>query len=263
MMVKTNRAYRLKGAVFGLLLAVIGITPVSAQTRPIIAVASNLRLVIEEVARSFHDESGMSVRFSFGSSGNLARQIIQGAPFEMFMSADEDYVFRVSDAGATPDRGKIYAVGRIAAYAPKGSPLQQVEFPAGYGGVLNKQSRLRFAIANPELAPYGRAAKEALEHAGLWQAMGPRLIYGENISQTAQFIMSGSTFGGIIAYAQALSSPFKENGDYQLIHASWHKPIAQRMVLLNRAGDTTKRFYTYLSEASAIAIFRKYGFTEQ
>ncbi|MBC8267588.1 MAG: molybdate ABC transporter substrate-binding protein [Rhodospirillaceae bacterium] len=254
-------SYRLKGAVLGLLLAVICSGPVSAQSGPIIAVAANLRFVIEEVARSFYDESGISVRFSFGSSGNLSRQIIQGAPFEMFMSADEDYVFRVSEAGASADRGKIYAVGRIAAYAPKGSPLQQVAFPAGYVGVLNKQTKQRFAIANPDLAPYGRAAKEALEHAGLWQAMRPRLIYGENISQTAQFILSGSTFGGIIAYAQALSSPFKENGDYQLIPASWHKPIAQRMVLLNRSGDTTRRFYAYLSEVQAVAIFQKYGFT--
>jgi|SaaInlStandDraft_5_1057022.scaffolds.fasta_scaffold28218_1 molybdate transport system substrate-binding protein len=263
MMGKTNPVYRLKGAIFGLLLAVLCHGPVSAQSGPIIAVASNLRFVIEEVARSFHDESGMSVRFSFGSSGNLARQIIQGAPFEMFMSADEGYVFRVSEAGASVDQGKIYAVGRIAVYAPKGSPLQQMAFPADYGGILNKQTAQRFAIANPDLAPYGRAAKQALEHAGLWQAVRPRLIYGENISQTAQFILSGSTLGGIIAYAQALASPFKDNGDHQLIPASWHQPIAQRMVLLARAGETTRRFYAYLGESKAVAIFRKYGFTVQ
>jgi molybdate transport system substrate-binding protein len=258
---KTIPVYRLKGTILGLLLAVFCNGMVSAKTVPIIAVASNLRFVIEEVARSFHNDSGMSVRFSFGSSGNLARQIIQGAPFEMFMSADEGYVFRVSNAGASIDQGKIYAVGRIAAYALKGSPMEQVAFPSGYGGVLDKQKSQRFAIANPELAPYGRAAKQALEHADLWQDMRPRLIYGENISQTAQFILSGSTLGGIIAYAQALSSPFKESGNYQLIPASWHKPIAQRMVLLARAGETTKRFYTYLSESKSVAIFQKNGFT--
>jgi molybdate transport system substrate-binding protein len=179
----------------------------------------------------------------------------------MFMSADEDYVFRISNAGASIDHGKIYAVGRIAAYALKGSPLQQVAFPAGYGGVLDKHKSQRFVVANPDLAPYGRAAKQALEHAGLWQVMRPRLIYGENISQTAQFIFSGPTLGGIIAYAQALAPPFKERGNYQLIPASWHEPIAQRMVLLTRAGETTKRFYTYLSESKALAIFQKNGFT--
>ncbi|NQU58883.1 MAG: molybdate ABC transporter substrate-binding protein, partial [Rhodospirillales bacterium] len=197
------------------------------------------------------------------SSGNLTRQILQGAPFEMFMSADEDYVFRVSDAGAGIDRGKIYAYGRIATFTPKGSSLHQANFPSGYSAVFGKQSDQRFAIANPELAPYGRAAKEALEHAGLWQTMKPHLIYGENISQTAQFILSGSTLGGIIAYAQALAPPFKDSGDYRLIAASWHKPLAQRMVLLKRAGDTAKRFYAYVSEKPALEIFRKYGFTVQ
>jgi len=253
----------LRGFGFGLLFTVLFASTLTAAPAPIIAVASNLRIVIEEVAQIFYKETGQKVRFSFGSSGNLTRQIIQGAPFEMFMSADEGYVFRVFDAGKAKGRGKIYAYGRIAAFAPKGSPLQQADFPGGYLALLEGGIGGRFAIANPQLAPYGRAAKQALEHAGLWQSMQPRLIYGENISQTAQFALSGSTLGGIIAYAQALSLPFKDRGNYQLIPASFHKPLAQRMVLLSKAGDTAKRFYDFIGEKSALEIFNKYGFTVQ
>jgi len=215
-----NRRYLLRGAVFGLFLAVLfSFSPGARadQSQPIIAVASNLRVVIEEIAQVFHRRTGLNVRFSFGSSGNLTRQILQGAPFAMFMSADEGYVFRLADSGTAIDRGKIYAYGRIVAFSPKGSPLQQLEFPVGYGAMFEKHAEKRFAIANPELAPYGRAAKEVLERAGLWQTMQPHLIYGENISQTGQFILSGSTIGGIIAYAQALAPPFKGSGTYQLI----------------------------------------------
>ncbi len=259
-----NRRYLLRGAVFGLLLAVLcsfSLGVKADQSQPIVAVASNLRVIIEEIAQVFHQQTGLNVRFSFGSSGNLTRQILQGAPFEMFMSADEGYVFRLADSGTAIDRGKIYAFGRIAAFSPKGSPLQRVDFPVGYSAMFEKHTDKRFAIANPELAPYGRAAKEVLEHAGLWQTMQPHLIYGENISQTGQFILSGSTIGGIIAYAQALSPPFKGSGTYQLIAETFHNPIAQRMVLLHRAGETAKRFYGFLGENQALEIFRKYGFT--
>jgi len=259
-----NRTYLFQGAVFGLLLAVLCISSPNVkadQSQPIIAVASNLRVVIEEIAQLFHQHTGLNVRFSFGSSGNLTRQILQGAPFEMFMSADEDYVFRLADSGTAIDRGKIYAYGRIVAFSSKGSPLQQLEFPVGYGAMFEKHAEKRFAIANPELAPYGRAAKEVLERAGLWQTMQPHLIYGENISQTGQFILSGGTIGGIIAYAQALAPPFKGSGTYQLIAESFHRPIAQRMVLLHRAGETAKRFYGFIGENQALEVFRKYGFT--
>lgn len=261
MRAKKNLSYLLKAPVFCLLLTLFTVMSAAARAEPIIAVASNLRLVIEEVAQGFYRQTGLSVRFSFGSSGNLARQIIQGAPFEMFMSADEGYVFRVAGAGAGIDRGKIYAYGRIALFAPKGSPLQNAQFPGGYADVFAGHQDMRFALANPQLAPYGRAAKEALENAGLWQTIQPRLIYGENISQTAQFILSGSTLGGIIAYAQALAPPFKDSGEYTLIAESRHMPIAQRMVLLKRAGETARRFYGYIGGKQALQIFRKYGYT--
>lgn len=229
-------------------------------TPPIVAVASNLRFVIEDIADSFEKETGLKVRFSFGSSGNIARQIIQGAPFQMFMSADEDYVFRVSASGFGVDRGEIYAYGRIAAFVAAGSPLRRASFPDGYREYFSNPASLHFAIANPELAPYGRAARQALVRAGLWKLMKPRLVYGENISQTAQFALSGSAAGGIIAYSLALLPQFRDRGEYRLIAADWHQPLAQRMVLLKRAGDTAAKFYEYVGGRRAGEIFRKSGY---
>ncbi len=238
-------------------------TAMAKEPTPIVAVASNMRFVIEEIRKSFYRETGLSIRFSFGSSGNLTRQLLQGAPFEMFMSADEEYVFRLADAGKSIDRGRIYAFGRIATFTPKNSPLRAASFPDDYPTVLAKDARSRFAIANPNLAPYGRAAKEALLHAGLWEQLQPRLIYGENISQTAQFTLSGSTMGGIIAYSQALTPKFRNGGDFKLVPSDFHNPLGQRMVLLKGASETAKRFFRYIEEKEAQEIFLRSGYTIQ
>jgi len=227
---------------------------------PIIAVASNMHFVIDELAMGFKKETGLNVRFAFGSSGNLARQILQGAPFEMFMSADEDYVFKIHDAGKTINKGQVYGLGRIVTFIPVQSALRGATFPEDYPSVFAKQTNKRFAIANPDLAPYGRAAKEALSYVQLWDQIHPHLIYGETITQSAQFSISGSTMGGIIAYSLALSSPLAGKGNYQLIPAHWHKPIGQRMVLLKNAGETARKFYQYIGRSKAIEILGRNGY---
>ncbi len=233
----------------------------AAEAVPVIAVAANLRPAMEEIAQVFEKRSGLKLRFSFGASGNLTRQILQGAPFQMFMSADEDYVLRLFEAGKTLDRGSVYAFGRIAAFTPHGSPLRGRAFPGGYGDVLDGEGGLRYAIANPKLAPYGRAAKEALSHAGLWPRLKGRLIVGESIAQTAQFSLSGSALGGIVAYSQALSPAFAEGGAHHLIPADWHAPLGQRMALIAGAGETSRRFYDFILGGGADAILQKNGYT--
>jgi len=250
-------------SLYCILLAVLSLAPglsKAADSRPIIAVASNLRLAIEDVATSFQKETGHRVRFSFGSSGNLTRQILQGAPFAMFMSADEAYVHRLSEAGAGVNSGDIYAYGRIAIFIPSGSNLLEASFPDGFADRFSDNRHARFAIAKPELAPYGRAAKEALIHAGLWERMQTHLIYGENISQTAQFTLSGSALGGVIAYSQALSPQFSKGGSLQLIPPSWHQPLAQKMVLLQGADGIAEKFYDFVKSKQARDIFRRHGY---
>jgi molybdate transport system substrate-binding protein len=179
----------------------------------------------------------------------------------MFMSADEDFVFQLAGEGLTRDRGALYGIGRIVLLAPHASPLAVDEGLQGLKAALADGGIRRFAIANPEHAPYGRAAEEALRHAGLWEAIRPRLVLGENVSQAAQFALSGSTEGGIVALSLVKAPQLAEAGRHALIAAEWHRPLAQRMVLLKQAGESAALFHAYLQGPSARAVLERYGFS--
>lgn len=227
---------------------------------PTIAAASDLKFAIEEVAAAFEKSTGQRLRLVFGSSGNFYSQILQGAPFHLFMSADEDFVFKLADAGRTVDRGRLYARGRIGLMVPRGGPVKADGALKDLAAALADGRLKKFAIASPDHAPYGMRAKEALQHAGLWQRIEPLLVVGENISQAAQFATSGSTQGGIIAYSLALAPQVSRMGDFALIPESWHRPLAQRMVVLRGAPPAARAFHDYLSTPQAQAIMVKYGF---
>lgn len=227
---------------------------------PAIAAASDLRFALAEIAEAFAAETGRKVRLSFGSSGNFARQIRQGAPYAMYMSADEAYVLGLAKDGHTRDEGTLYALGRMVIVVPKGSPLRADGSLDDLAAHLAKGGITRFAIANPEHAPYGRRAEQALRHRGLWQAIRPRLVLGENVSQAARFALSPNTQGGIVAYSLVLSPTLSGRGDYALVPANWHAPLRQRMVLLKGAGPVAERFYAFVRQPAARAILRKYGF---
>ncbi|UDM53055.1 molybdate ABC transporter substrate-binding protein [Cupriavidus sp. MP-37] len=243
------------------LLAIAPLAPLRAQSLPTVAAASDLKFAIEEVAARFERETGQKLKLVFGSSGNFYSQILQGAPFHLYMSADEDFVFRLADTGKTVDRGRLYAVGRIGVIVPHGSPLKADGELKDLGSAL-KDGRLRkFAIANPEHAPYGARAREALQHAGLWQAVQPKLVLGENISQTAQFATSGSTDGGIIALSLAKAPSVAKLGTFALIPEAWHQPLRQRMVLVKDAPPAARAFYDYIATPPAQEIMTRYGFS--
>jgi molybdate transport system substrate-binding protein len=243
----------------GLMVALAAFSAAIAQTKPpIVAAASDLKFAITDIAARFEADTGRKVALNFGSSGNFARQIQQGAPFEVFMSADEDFVFRLADVGLTRDRGDLYAIGRIVLYAPKGSKFtldaELKGLQAGWSGVR------KFAIANPEHAPYGRAAEEALRSLKLWDFVRPKLVLGENIAQTAQFVTTRSAEAGIIAYSLALAPELARQGDHVLLPETLHNPLRQRMVLTRQAGETAAMFYEYLKQTPARAILKRYGF---
>lgn len=227
---------------------------------PIVAAASDLKFALEEIAGRFRNDTAHTVRLVFGSSGNIARQIEQGAPFELFLSADEQFVLRLAEAGRTEDRGTTYAVGRIVLFAPHGSPLALDEGMERLGAALADGRVRRFAIANPEHAPYGRAAEEALRSLGVWERVRPKLVFGENVSQAAQFAAGGSAEGGIFAYSLALAPNVARAGRYVLLPESLHAPIRQRMVLLKGAGATARAFYAYLQQPGARQVLHRYGF---
>ena len=225
-----------------------------------IAAASDLQFALEAVREQYHLDTGHSVQAIYGSSGNFYRQIREGAPFQMFMSADESYVRQLDEAGLTEDGGVLYAQGRIVLIAPHDSLLQPDENLQSLREALDSNLIQRFAIANPEHAPYGRRAEEALRHAGLWEALQEHLVLGENVSQAAQFATSGSTQGGIIAYSLALAPNVSRLGRYALIPQDWHEPLRQRMVLLKTASPALHEFYAYLQGTQAREIMRQFGF---
>lgn len=188
------------GAVAALVAVLFGARCVSAQpAEPVVAAASDLQFALADVAEAFKRKTGQSVRLTFGSSGNFARQIRQGAPFQLYFSANEDFVKDLARDGLTRNEGELYAIGRIVLMVPKGSPLEADGKLADLKTAMVDGRLKKFAIANPEHAPYGARAEEALRHAGLWEAIKPKLVYGENVSQTAQFALTGNTQGGIIA----------------------------------------------------------------
>ena len=231
-----------------------------AQAAPNIAAASDLNFALGDIAARYEADTNRKVQLTFGSSGNFFRQITQGAPFQMFLSADEGFVRQLAMAGKTIDEGTLYAIGRIVLFAPKSSPLQVDADLADLQAALADGRVQRFAIANPEHAPYGRAAEEALRSRGLWDAIRPKLVLGENVSQAAQFATTGEAQGGIFAYSLALSPTVGNFGIYVLLPAEWHEPLRQRMVLIKGASEEASAFYAYVQQPAARTILRHYGF---
>lgn len=242
-----------------LLLFASGAAP--AQDSPLIAAASDLKFALDEIVGAFQQQTGRKVRVTYGSSGNFYSQIAQDAPFDLFMSADEEYVHRLARQQRTLDQGVLYATGRIVLFAPAGSPVTVDPQFADVRRSLADGRLRKFAIANPEHAPYGRAAKQALQNLRLWGTIEPKLVLGENVSQAAQFAVSGSAQGGIFALSLAKAPAFARAGAYVLVPEELHQPLRQRMALTAKAGGTAREFYDYLQQPPARAVFRKHGFT--
>lgn len=244
-----------------LLSLALGVQPAHAQDDvPVIAAASGLLFAIEEVADAFARDTGKQVRLSLGSTGNFARQIREGAPFQIFMAADESFVMDLHRDGFTRDTGDLYAMGRIVVQVPQGSGLVADGTLESLRAALAEGRITRFAIANPDHAPYGMRAREALQHAGLWDDIQPFLVQGENVSQAAQFALSGNAEGGIIALSLSLAPELRDRGSADLIPEEFHQPLRQRMVLLNGAGQVAEAFYDYLQSPAARLIMENYGF---
>jgi molybdate transport system substrate-binding protein len=249
-----------------LLLAIVtvalvaGITAARADTPPTVAAASDLQFALTEIARAYQAATGAEVKLVFGSSGNLRRQIAAGAPFQMFMSADEAYVEALAAEGRTEDGGIRYAIGRLALFVPTGSPLRPDATLADLTRAAADGRVARFAIANPEHAPYGRAAREALQRVGAWALLEPRLVLGETVSQAAQFAASGAAQGGIIAYSIARSPALAGKGHAVLLPAHLHAPLYQRMVLVKGATPSARAFYAYMQQSVARAALQRHGF---
>jgi molybdate transport system substrate-binding protein len=228
-------------------------------TAPVrVAAASDLKFALAELAAQYERETGQKVQIRLGSSGQFMEQIRQGLPVDLFMSADESFVFQLADAGLTLDRGALYALGRIAAVVPASSAISLDGELRGLRA--NWAAVTSFAIANPEHAPYGRAARQALERLGLWDLVRPKLVLGENIAQTTQFVASAAAQAGITALSLAVAPALAQSLRHVVLPPTLHDALRQRMVLLKGASAAAVRFYRYVQAPGAKAVLARYGF---
>jgi molybdate transport system substrate-binding protein len=224
-----------------------------------VAAASDLNVAMQEIAANFETATGCTVRLSTGSSGNFLSQIENGAPFDVFFSADIAYPKKLEAEGfAVPGSTYLYAVGKIVLYVRKDSRLDVSQGLA----VLREPSIRKLSIANPRHAPYGRAAQEALRNAGVYEAVKDRLVLGENISQAAQFVESGNADAGILALSLVLSPGQAANGRFWRIPETLYAPIEQGVVVVraSRNAAGAQMFLAYIKTPATSALLERYGF---
>ena len=225
-----------------------------------VAAAADLTFAFKDVAERFRAQNGTQVKLSLGSSGNFFSQIQNGAPYDLFFSADMGYATKLQDAGLTePGSLTEYAIGRIVLWAPNSS---KIDVTVGLSALKDPSIR-KIAIANPEHAPYGRAAVAALKHENLYHKIEEKLVLGENISQTAQFVQSGNADVGIIALSLAMAPAMKEAGKYFAIPQDDYPPIEQAAVMLKSSHkkESAHKFMLFLKTPEIIALMKQYGFT--
>jgi molybdate transport system substrate-binding protein len=227
------------------------------QQKILVAAASDLRFALDSVIVQFNQKRPDRVEVTYGSSGKLSEQISNGAPFDLFFSADVSYPEKLKRLGKTASDIYNYGKGRIVVWSKKIDPTKQ-----GMSSLLDPSIK-KIAIANPLHAPYGKRAAESIEYYKL--PVNDKLVYGENISQTAQFISTGAADIGIIALSLALSPNMKrENGKYFVVPENSHQPLVQGAVVTTRGGDKklAVEFFAYIKSDSAKAVFEYFGFSK-
>lgn len=240
-----------------LILFVLGCRkPSDGRPPPIrVAAAADLAYAFEELGRAFEQRTGQPVTFSFGSTGLLAKQIAEGAPFDLFAAANVAFVDQVVAAGACDGATRApYARGRIVIWSRSGL----VEPPEDLRELETERFR-RIAIANPEHAPYGRAAQEALRDVGVWKTIEPRIVYGENVRQTLQFAETGNAEVAVVALALVAND---EDNPWTAIDERHHRPLEQALVICeggqHRSGG--EAFATFVGSDEGRAVMRRHGF---
>ena len=229
------------------------VTPSSGELT--VAAAADLTPAFEELGRAFESTYKTKVVFVFGSTGMLTRQIENGAPMDLFAAASMSYIDELDQKGLViPDSKATYARGRITLWTPSDSTLRLESIRD-----LARPEVMRIAIANPDHAPYGLAARQALESVGIWEAVKPKLVYGDNIRQTLQYAETGNVEVAIVA----LSLSKQSRGRWSLIPEELHKPLDQGLAIMKSTKNeqSARAFAAFLASPQGHAIMEKYGFT--
>ncbi len=234
-------------------------TPFGAAQEITLAAAADLQFAMQDIAARFQKETGKSVKVTYGSSGNFFQQLQNGAPFDIFFSANLDYAKKLEAAGLTePGSYYQYAKGKIVIWVPNDSKLD-----LGSGlQVLLDPSIKKIALANPQHAPYGQAAVAAMQKENIYDKVQAKFVLGENISQAASFVVSGAADVGIVALSLALSPPMKSKGRYVEVPANEYPPIEQACIILSssKEKETARQFLSFIRTAAIGDVFSSYGF---
>lgn len=242
-----------------IVVSVASIAVAQEQYTVRIASASDLKFALDSILSVFKGAEESVITVTYGSSGKLFVQISNGAPFDLFFSADIDYPRKLSENGMTSSEVYSYGVGRIVLWSKKIDPRKEE-----MSSLLNSSVK-KVAIANPTHAPYGQRAAESLEHFKLLDRIKGKLVYGENISQTAQFVTVGAADIGIVALSLALSpNMLHENGSYFLIPEESHHRLVQGVVLTRHGNNNSlaRSFLDFIKTDQAVAILHYFGFTK-
>ena len=229
-----------------------------AQT-PTVAVAANMKDAFTEIAAAFRVTGKPELRVVFGSSGNFASQIMNGAPFNLFIAADEHFPLELFKNGKTIDEGAIYAIGKLALIAKTSSGIRLADNKIEIAQVIAQTNKV--AIAKPELAPYGKAAVEYLKAEGLWDLAKDKLVYADNIGAATTYVVSGAADIGFTAFSLAKSPEVTKQTSFLLIDAKLYEPINQRMVLIKGAPQESVDLYRFMQGPQAKSILQRYGYT--
>jgi molybdate transport system substrate-binding protein len=231
-----------------------GILSVNLQAGDVkVAVSSNFATTLEKISEAFTKETGHKLVISSGATGKIYAQIREGAPFEVLLSADQTTPMKlITDNLAVEETQFTFAVGRLVLWSLKD------KFVDDEGAVIKTSSVNHIAIANPKLAPYGVAAKEYLEKVGIWKIVEAKIVYGENISQTYQFVSTGNAEVGFIAMSQIMDT----KGSYWVVPESQYSPLKHDVILLNKGktNPIAKKFLEFLKDRKVKAIISKFGY---
>lgn len=224
-----------------------------------VAAAADLQFAMQEIAAGFQKQTGKQVKVIYGSSGNFFQQIQNGAPFDMFFSANLDYPKQLEASGlTTPGSYYQYARGKIVLWVATDSKLN---ISSGLNSLLDPAVK-KIAVANPQHAPYGQAAVAAMQSEGVYDKVKDKIVTGENISQTASYVVSGAADAGVVALSLALSPTMKDKGRYVEIPAGEFPPINQACVILksSKEKEIANQFLSYLRTKAVADTLQRYGF---
>lgn len=224
-----------------------------------IAVAANMKDAFAEIAAEFKSTGKPEMRMVYGSSGNFAAQIMNGAPFSLFIAADEQFPLELFKNGKTVDDGSVYAIGKLVIITKTSSGIYLSDSKSDIAKAISKANKV--AIAKPEIAPYGRAAVQYLKAEGLWDLAKDKLVYADNIGSATTYVASGAADLGFTAFSLAKSPELLRQTSYVAVDTKMYEPIKQRMVLIKGAPQEAQDLYRFMQGPRAKAILQKYGYS--